>query len=57
MTAAPNIHRLSAVAEQRHKIIRKTVALRRDECVSVVTVGTVPAQKGDPTDAHLHHWQ
>src|SRR6202030_3248724 len=27
-------------AQQRHKIIRKGVALRRDESVSVVTVGT-----------------
>jgi hypothetical protein len=31
--------------------------LRRDESVSVVTVGTGPAQTGDPTHAHLHHWQ
>jgi hypothetical protein len=37
------------VAEQRHKIIRKRVALRRNESVSVVTVGTGPAQTGDPT--------
>src|SRR5437588_2661345 len=36
-------------AEQRHKIIRKRVALRRDESVSVVTVGTGPAPTGDPT--------
>jgi hypothetical protein len=36
------------VAEQRQKIIRKRVALRRDESVSVVTVGTAPAQTGDP---------
>src|SRR3954463_15571594 len=35
-------------AEQRHKIIRKRVALRRDESVSGVTVGTAPAQTGDP---------
>src|ERR1700719_4369853 len=34
-------------AQQRHKIIRKTVALRRDESVSVVTVGTVPTPTGD----------
>jgi hypothetical protein len=47
----------SAVAEQRHMIIRKRVALRHDENVSVVTVGTAPAQTGDPTHAHLHHWQ
>jgi hypothetical protein len=30
----------SNVAQQRQKIIRKRVALRRDESVSVVTVGT-----------------
>jgi hypothetical protein len=36
-------------AQQRHKIIRKRVALHRDESVSVVTVGTAPAQTGDPT--------
>src|SRR5947209_16350754 len=35
-------------AEQRHKIIRKRVALRRDESVSVVIVGTVPTPTGDP---------
>src|ERR1700736_6585532 len=35
-------------AEQRHKIIRKRVALRRDESVSVVTVGTGPTPTGDP---------
>ena len=28
------------------------MALRRDESVSVVTVGTGPAQTGDPTNAH-----
>ena len=28
----------------------------RDESVSVVTVGAAPAQTGDPTHAHLHHW-
>jgi hypothetical protein len=47
----------SDVAQQRQKIIRKRVALHRDESVSVVTVGTAPAQTGDPTHAHLHHWQ
>jgi hypothetical protein len=36
------------VAEQRHKIIRKRVALRRDESVSVVTVGNGPAQQETP---------
>src|ERR1700738_669115 len=35
-------------AQQRHKIILKPVALRRNESVSVVTVGTVPAPTGDP---------
>jgi hypothetical protein len=44
-------------AEQRHKIIRKRVALRRDESVSVVTVGTGPTPTGDPAHARLHHWQ
>ena len=29
----------------------------RDESVSVVTVGTGPTPTGDPTHAHLHHWQ
>jgi hypothetical protein len=47
----------SDVTEQRHKIIRKRVAFLGDESVSVVTVGTGPAQTGDPTHAHLHHWQ
>jgi len=37
------------LAQQRHKIIRKGVALLRDESVSVVTVGTAPTQTGDPT--------
>src|SRR6516162_6197639 len=32
--------------QQRHKIIRKRVALRRDKSVSVVTVGIAPT----PTD-------
>jgi hypothetical protein len=44
-------------AQQRHKIIRKGVALRRDESVSVVTVGTGPTPTGDPTHARLHHRQ
>src|SRR5262249_46604548 len=38
----------SAVAQQRHKIIRKRLALLGDESVSVVTVGTGPTQSGDP---------
>src|SRR5690349_11578103 len=41
-------------AQQRHKIIRKRVALRRDESASVVTVGTVPAPTGDPTHARVY---
>jgi hypothetical protein len=43
--------------QQRHKIIRKRVALLGDESVSVVTVGTGPAPTGDPTHARLHHRQ
>ena len=35
----------------------KRVALRRDESVSVVTVGTGPAPTGDLTHARLHHRQ
>src|SRR5580692_11511762 len=35
-------------SQQRHKIIRKGVALLGDESVSVVTVGTGPAPTGDP---------
>jgi hypothetical protein len=47
----------SELAQQRHNIIRKRVALVAEESVSVVTGGTAPAQPGDPTNAHLHHWQ
>jgi hypothetical protein len=47
----------SAVAQQRHKIIRNRVALVCEESVCVVTGGTTPAQSGVPTHAHLHHWQ
>jgi hypothetical protein len=36
------------MAVQRHKIIRKRVALRRDESVSVVTVGNGPAKQETP---------
>jgi hypothetical protein len=39
----------SELAQQRHKIIRKGLALLRDESVSVVTVGTAPAPTGDPS--------
>jgi hypothetical protein len=38
----------SDLAQQRYKIIPNRVALCRDESVSVVTVGTAPAQPGDP---------
>jgi hypothetical protein len=34
-------------AQQRHKIIRKRVALLGNESVSVVTVGIGPTQSGD----------
>src|SRR6202521_2795790 len=47
----------SELAQQRHNIIRKRVALVAEESVSVVTGGTAPAQPGEPTHAHLHHWQ
>src|SRR5467141_692712 len=36
------------MAQQRHKIIRKGLALLRDESVSVVTVGIAPTPTGDP---------
>src|ERR1700674_3746004 len=47
----------SDVAQQRHKIIRKRVALVSEESVSAVTVGTAPTPTGDSTHAHLHYWQ
>ena len=47
----------SELAQQRHNIIPNRVALVSEESVSVVTVGTAPTQTGDPTHAHLHHWQ
>jgi hypothetical protein len=47
----------SDIPQQRHKIIPNGVALVSEESVSVVTVGTAPAKTGDPTHAHLHHWQ
>ena len=43
------------MAQQRHKIIRKKLALRRDGSVSGVTVGTGRTPTGDPSHAHLHH--
>src|ERR1700674_430265 len=47
----------SEPAQQRHNIIPNRVALVSEESVSVVTVGTAPTPTGDPTHAHLHHWQ
>jgi hypothetical protein len=47
----------SDLAQQRHNIIPNRVALVSEESVSVVTVGTAPTPTGDPTNAHLHHWQ
>src|SRR5260370_5605421 len=47
----------SELAQQRHNIIPNRVALVSEESVSVVTVGTAPTPTGDPTHAHLHHWQ
>ena len=44
----------SAVAQQRHKIIRKRVALLGDESVSVVTSAWADTTRR-PTYAHLHH--
>src|SRR6266403_1627351 len=42
----------SDCAKQRHDIIPNRLALTAEESVSVVTVGTGPAQTGDPTHAH-----
>ncbi len=42
-------------AQQRHKIIRKTLALLGGKSVSVVTAGTGPTPTGDPT--HARHRQ
>src|ERR1700730_7907155 len=47
----------SEPAQQRHNIIPNRVDLVSEESVSVVTVGTAPTPTGDPTHAHLHHWQ
>jgi hypothetical protein len=44
-------------AKQRHDIIPNRLALTAEESVSGVTGGTEPTPTGDPTDAHLHHWQ
>jgi hypothetical protein len=48
----------SAVAPQRHKIIRNGVALVGEESVSVGhRRQRPPGQSGDPTHAHLYHRQ
>ena len=48
----------SAVAQQRHKIIRNGVALVREESVSVGhRPQPLPDQSEDPTHAHLHDGQ
>ena len=47
----------SAVAQQRHKIIRNGVALAGEESVSGVTRGSGRRTTGEPTHAHLHHRQ
>jgi hypothetical protein len=45
-------------AQQRHKIIHNRLALVGEESVSGVTRGSGRGGKpGEPTDAHLHHWQ
>jgi hypothetical protein len=40
--------------QQRHKIIRKRVALRRDKRVSVVTVGTAPTQNNETPPMRIY---
>jgi hypothetical protein len=48
----------SAVAQQRHKIIRNGVALAGEESVSVGhRRQPLPGPAGEPTHAHLHHRQ
>ena len=42
------------MAQQRHKIIRKGLALLGYESVSGVTVGTVPTQTGDPPPMRIY---
>src|SRR6476620_10143011 len=44
-------------AKQRHDIIPNRLALTAEESVSGVTGATAQGQSGDPTHAHLHHWQ
>src|ERR1700680_4224038 len=46
----------SIVAEQRHKIIRKGVALVCEESVSGVTAELPPGRSGVPHHARLYHW-
>ena len=48
----------SQVARQRHKIIRNGVALAGKASVSVGHQRHPPlGPSGEPTHAHLHHWQ
>jgi hypothetical protein len=47
----------SAVAQQRHKIIRNGVALVGQESVSGVTGGTAAGSTRRTHDAHLHYRQ
>src|SRR5215472_15013107 len=48
----------SAVAQQRHKIIRNGVALAGEESVSVGHQRHPPPDpSGEPTHTHLHHQQ
>jgi hypothetical protein len=47
----------SDCANLRHDIIPNRLALTAEESVSGVTGGTALGQSGDPTHAHLHHWQ
>jgi hypothetical protein len=48
----------SAVAQRRQKIIHNRLALVGEESVSGVTRGNGRGSKpGEPTHAHLHHWQ
>ena len=48
---------LSVVARQRHKIIRKRLALAAKQSVSGSPDAAAPVYSRGPTHAHLHHWQ
>ena len=43
--------------QQNRKIIQNRLALVGEESVSVGHRRPPPGQTGEPTDAHLHHWQ